>query len=86
MELKINVPEYNPENGFEYQWQTGFDLKIQYEDGSVVITANKAGLYSLANHLLNLSQDEIPEGYHLHFDTNNSLEEGSVDLIIQKSS
>jgi len=38
----------------------------------------------LANHLLNLSQENIPSGYHLHFDEYNSLENGSCDLIIQK--
>lgn len=62
----------------------GFDIEVKYENETVVISANKAGLFSLANHLLNLAQEEIPVGYHLHLDESNSLEEGSVDLIIQK--
>lgn len=44
--------------------------------------ANKSGLISLANHLLNLGQDDISFGHHLHFDEYNSLEEGSSELII----
>jgi hypothetical protein len=50
----------------------------------MILTANKEGLLSLANHLLNLAQDKIPSGYHMHFDENNSLEEGSLDLILEK--
>lgn len=84
MELKISIPKYDPDEGFNYRWQFGYTLKVQYEEGTVVITANKEGLHSLANHLLNLAQETVPEGYHLHFDIDNSLEEGSTELIIQK--
>ena len=52
--------------------------------GSVVVTANKAGLLSLAKQLLFLAQDEVPMGYHFHLDETNSLEQGSLELIIQK--
>ena len=49
------------------------------------IIANKEGLTSLANHLLNLAQDNVPRGYHLHFDESNSLKDGSSELIIEKN-
>jgi hypothetical protein len=84
MEIKLEVPEYNPNTGLKYNWETGFDIEVKYEDGIVVLIANKAGLFSLANHLLNLAQEKIPLDYHLHFDESNSLDEGSVELIIQK--
>ncbi|WP_442945884.1 Imm32 family immunity protein [Ohtaekwangia sp.] len=29
--------------------------------------ANREGIISLANHLLNLAQADVPSGYHLHF-------------------
>ena len=47
--------------------------------------ANKAGLISLANHLLTLAQDEVEDGAHIHLDEHNSLEKDSVDFIIEKA-
>jgi hypothetical protein len=85
MEIKIDVPEYSSDNGITYKWENGFEIETKIENGMTTIIANKEGLISLANHLLNLAQDEIPSGYHLHFDENNSLEEGSSELIIQKA-
>lgn len=82
--IKIGIPKYDPEKGIEYKWENGFDIETQIRDGVIKITANKAGLISLANHLLNLAQDNIPSGYHLHFDEYNSLEKDSSELIIEK--
>ena len=50
-----------------------------------VISANREGLISLANHLLNLAQTDVPCGTHIHLDgRNNSLEDGSQSIIIEK--
>jgi hypothetical protein len=68
MKINLDVPEYNPNTGVKYHWETGFDIEVKYENDVIVLTANKAGLFSLANHLLNLAQENIPLGYHLHFD------------------
>lgn len=37
-----------------------------------------------ARHLLTLAQDSVPSGTHIHFDDLNSLEDGSIGLIIEK--
>lgn len=84
MTIEIEIPMYSPEKGIEYKWENGFDIETQFKDEVIKLTANKAGLISLANHLLNLAQDNIPSGYHLHFDEYNALEEGSKELIIEK--
>ena len=84
MEVKLNIPEYDPARGIKYNWEPDFCIEVKYVDGVVFINANKSGLISLANHLLNLSQDKIPLNHHLHFDEYNSLEEDSDELIIQK--
>lgn len=84
MELKIDIPEYDNSKGFQYKWVDGFEIESSYDNGVINITANKEGLISLANHLLNLAQESIPGGYHLHFDDHNSLEEKSTEIIIQK--
>jgi hypothetical protein len=83
-EIKISIPEYDKNNGFEFIWEDDFEIKVQYDDSCVRILANKDGLLSLANHLINLAQDNFDKGYHLHYDDYNSLEEGSIELIIEK--
>ena len=40
---------------------------------------------SLARHLLVLAQEEAPSGSHIHLDSFNSLEDGSVELILDKN-
>ena len=84
MEVKIEIPKYNGDTGITYLWADGFELSIAVDKGAVLIKANKEGLISMANHLLNLAQDDVPKNHHLHFDELNSLEEGSGELIIEK--
>ena len=83
MEIKLTVPEYSGE-GLKFEWENGFEIKVGINTGEVIISANKAGLVSLAKQMLTLAQDAVPMGYHMHFDEYNSLEEGSVELIIEK--
>ncbi len=83
-EIKIEIPNYSELNGLKYKWENGFEIEVKSINGMTKIIANKEGLRSLANHFLNLAQDEVPMGHHLHFDENNSLEDGSSELIIEK--
>jgi hypothetical protein len=82
--IRIEISEYIPENGIQLKWEDGFDIVTQIVNGVIKITANTEGLISLANHLLNLSQEKIPRGHHLHFDEYNALDKGSIELIIEK--
>lgn len=68
----------------EMKWEDGFSIAVKIENNAVIITANKEGLLSLANHLTALSQDNAP-GAHIHLDEHNSLEEKSCELIIEKT-
>lgn len=68
----------------EMKWEDGFSIAVKVECDAVTITANKEGLMSLANHLIALAQDNTP-GAHLHLDENNSLEDNSTELIIEKT-
>ncbi len=63
-----------------FKWVNGFRLEVKIEDGAAVVSANREGLLSLANHLLSLAE-ETP-GSHFHLDEDNALEEGSAELII----
>ena len=67
----------------ELHWEDDFTIKVRIEqDGAVVLSANEAGLRSLASHLLALAEEE--PGSHIHYDEGNSLEEGSAELIAEK--
>lgn len=84
MEIKLEIPEYSPDSGITFKWEPNSSIKIKFEDGKVILMANTEGLISFANHLLNLAQANIPSGYHVHFDQYNSLEDDSIEIIIEK--
>jgi surfactin synthase thioesterase subunit len=84
MRVVLNIPEYKPEAGFEFKWEADFTIKIMIKNGVTTLQANKEGLISLANHLLNLAQDSVIPGAHFHLDEHNSLDEGSSELIVEK--
>ena len=68
----------------EFKWEDGSTIATRIEaDGAIVISANAPGLRSLANHLMALA-DEGPTRSHFHLDEHNSLEEHSVELIVEK--
>ena len=65
----------------EINWHDGFNIKVKAENGEVLISANKEGLLSLADHLTALSKEVA--GNHIHYGDYNSLEDGSDELIIE---
>lgn len=67
----------------ELRWVDGAVIKVSSEEGASVISANREGLVSLANHLLTLSRGE--PGTHIHYDEYNSLEDGSSELVFEKT-
>lgn len=82
MKVEIEVPEYSRDKGVETQWDDGFTIETSLQNNTFVIEADVAGLVSLARYLLAIAQ--APVGSHIHLDENNSLEEGSYELIIAK--
>jgi len=67
----------------ELNWVDGYEIKVRIENGAAVISANREGLLSLADHLRSLAEE--PAGSHIHLDACNSLEEGSSELILEKT-
>ena len=82
MNTFIDVPVYDPQTGFKFNWEDNFKISVLINNGTVHLIANKEGLISLARHLLCLAQ--IEDSYHLHLDPFNSLEDGSAELILEK--
>lgn len=66
----------------QIDWVNGFTISVRVEDNTAIISANREGLLSLAQQLTALA--ESSEGSHIHYDSTNSLEEGSCELIIEK--
>jgi hypothetical protein len=50
----------------------------------VLITADAAGLRSLAQHLLTLPQEHVSAGVHAHMEPGLELEDDSVPLVVEK--
>ena len=68
----------------DLNWTDGFEISFRIDDsGAGVISANREGLLSLAAHLRALAEE--PFGAHIHLDRYNSLEDGSEDLIFEKT-
>ena len=68
----------------EFKWEDGFTIATRIEDDAIVVSANAAGLRSLANHFLALA-DDVSKGAHFHLDEFNSLEDHSLELIVEKT-
>ena len=67
----------------DMEWKDGFTVKVNVDnENTVVISANKKGLLSLAKQLSALAAAEA--GCHIHYDEYNLLEEGSSPMIIEK--
>lgn len=82
MDLVIEIPDYG-QSGLKFNWEKGFEILVVENNGGFVIKANRSGLVSLARVFLSLSQKDIPDGYHVHLDDSNSLEDGSKNLVIE---
>ena len=67
----------------DLRWENDTIIVVSSQDNMVVLSANKAGLLSLAHHLTALSEDNSP-GVHIHLDEYNGLEDGSVELVIER--
>ncbi|GGH06953.1 Imm32 family immunity protein [Pedobacter zeae] len=83
-ELRLNIPQYSTEHGAVSNWEDGFVIKSEVVKDQIIISANHAGLVSLAKHLLFLAQNETPINCHYHLDEYNSLETGSKEIVIYR--
>ena len=66
------------------EWVGDFKIEVglDNDDNAVVISANREGLLSLARQLTTLADESV--GSHIHYDDYTSLEDGSIEMIVQK--
>ena len=65
------------------EWTDGFEIRVRTEGNEALISANREGLLSLASHLITLAGS--PSKDHFHLDEYNALEDGSSELIVEKT-
>ena len=64
------------------EWIEGSEIAVNIYNKEVTVSANKEGLLSLAGQLKALAEG-VP-GDYIHYDEDNSLEEGSAELVIER--
>ena len=77
------TPAREGERDMELHWEQDSRIVVRTEGGAVVVSANREGLLSLAHHLAALAE-ETP-GSHIHYDGMNALEDGSTELIVERT-
>ena len=84
MKKEVDIIPYDANTGILLSYEKNSAIEVKNTGDEVIISANNEGLLSLARLLLTLAQNEVPVGTHTHLDERNLLEEGSIDLIIEK--
>ena len=67
----------------KFNWIDGYTLRVSVSGSEVTSSANREGLLSLASHLIALAGSPAPD--HFHLDGYNALEDGSAELIVEKT-
>ncbi|WP_078889836.1 Imm32 family immunity protein [Streptomyces sp. NRRL S-1813] len=83
MDLVISVPDYRVGEGLQFSWDDGFEIELEVGSTEVVLKANRAGLTSLARHLLTLAQQGVHEGSHIHLTADQEIE-SQIDLVLER--
>ena len=66
------------------EWIEGSEISVRISgDKEITVSANREGLLSLAGQLKTLAEGK--PGDHIHYDEYNSLEEGSSQMLIEKT-
>lgn len=84
MKVIVDIPNYDG-NGLDVIWENGSNYAISVEENSVVVSANKSGLISLAKQMLYLAHNDLPTGSHIHYDSFfTHINNEDFELVIEK--
>ena len=85
VKIEVTVPEYSREHGLApLSVEPDTILGAGLLNGKVFISGNKAGLVSLAIHLLALAQEDVPTGRDILYGEWNWLAPGSIPMLVRK--
>ena len=65
------------------EWEKDFRISVRIDGGAAIISANRDGLISLSRLLKTLAEES--PGSHIHLDAYNALDEGSAELIVERT-
>ena len=84
MERTVEIGSYAPESGLALKWLSGYALEVRVHGTEVTLRGNAAGLRSLAQHLLTLAEETVPDGVHVHLEPGLELEDLSESLVLDR--
>lgn len=68
MDIKLSIPDYDG-NAVDVIWEERADYSVSIDENSVILTANKQGMLSLAKQMIYMAYSNIPDGSHVHYDS-----------------
>lgn len=83
MELKIIIPDYDGE-AMDVIWQKNSYYTVDIFDDEVQLKVNSLGLISIAQQMLYMAYNDLPEGSHIHYDEFFTKLNNKYSLIIEK--
>lgn len=81
----LEIPKYDPNQGVAVIWDSAARIHTEITDHwEFVISANRTGLLSLGQAFLDLADQNVPAGAHIHLDEHGFLElqQGSVAVVV----
>lgn len=82
MKVEIEIHKYSPEDGLQTDWLDESSIAVELSNNQILISGNRAGLTTLASHLLSLAQTNVPSGHHMHYEPDYGLDANSESLIL----
>ena len=84
MKIVVDIPDYDG-NGIDVIWSDDSKFKIELGNNEVIISANQAGLISVAKQLLYMAYSDLNEGAHVHFDSFfTKMNPDDIELVIER--
>lgn len=66
MKLVIEIPEYDNES-LDIFWEEKSKFSLSIDENTIILSANKNGMISIAKQLLYFAENNLPEGSHVHY-------------------
>lgn len=68
MKIVFELPDYDAKIGVDVFWHEGSRIKVDLGEEEVYIFGNAEALRSLGEQMIYLSQKQVPNYSHIHFD------------------
>jgi len=85
-QVNVEITEYTESDGIWYEFSDAGSISVRVTGKSVLISANREGLETLARIALTLAQENVTTGSHVHLEEGFGprVVEGSNPLIVER--